>query len=100
MKKVLPLIALVAGFALLFASIGFADVPAPPVNQDIGFPDTEFNELEEADCRVCHGVVADDHHLKYGSAMPVGECSVAIGSCSTAGTVSVDTLYGSATFEQ
>ena len=71
MKKVLPLIAVIAGFALLFASMGFADVPAPPVNQDIGMPDVEFSDLTEADCRMCHSSgVPDRHHMLYGSTIP------------------------------
>jgi hypothetical protein len=40
---------------MLSAANGFVDVPAPPVNQDIGMLDTELIEnVTEADCRVCH----------------------------------------------
>lgn len=83
--KRLSLIA-IAGIVLLFASAGFANVPAPPVNQILGFDDTEFNFLIEDDCRLCHGVVADDHHLLYGSSMiGPGECSENIGICDVSG---------------
>ncbi len=76
MKKVLPLIAIMAGIALIFASVGFANVPAPPVNQTLGLDDHTFNNLVEAECRGCHGSsLADTHHMLYGSTMPVGQCS-------------------------
>ena len=69
MKK-LSLIALVAGIAMI-AGVAVANVPAPPVNQILGFPDVEFNALTEADCRVCHASgIPDRHHLLYGSAIP------------------------------
>ena len=87
MKK-LSILALVAGIAMI-AGLAVADVPAPPVNQTLGFPDTEFNALTEADCRVCHDSgVNDDHHLLYGSAMiGPGQCSAVTGTCSvTTGT--------------
>jgi len=70
--KKLYLIAATAGIALLFAGTGFADVPPPPVNQTLGFYDTVFGNLQEADCRVCHGVVADRHHVLYGQPIPPG----------------------------
>ena len=61
-----------------------ANIPAPPVNQTIGFYDTIFNNLEEADCRVCHddpGISGptsnvDRHHLLYGQPLREGVCSV------------------------
>jgi hypothetical protein len=71
MKKMLPLTVTIAGVALLFASLGLADVPAPPVNQNLGFDDIAFNALTEADCRVCHASgVPDRHHMLYGSVIP------------------------------
>lgn len=84
MKK-LSILALVAGIAMI-AGLAVANVPAPPVNQDLGFDDHSFNELTEAECRVCHDSgVPDDHHLLYGSLMPVGECSGANGTCTGGG---------------
>jgi len=85
MKK-LSLVALVAAFAML-TGIAMANVPAPPVNQILGFDDTEFNFLTEADCRVCHDSgVPDDHHLLYGSTMiGPGDCS--LGTCDISGAI-------------
>jgi hypothetical protein len=85
----LSLIIAVAIISLFFASAGFTDVPAPPANQSLGFKDTVFNNLSEADCRVCHddpGVVgptpnADRHHMLYGEPLPQGECSVNRNAC-------------------
>jgi len=45
---------IVAGTVLFLSGASWADVPAPPVNQFLGFPDIAFGELTEADCRVCH----------------------------------------------
>ncbi len=54
----------IAGMTLLLAGTARADVPAPPVNQYIGFPDVLYDDLVEADCRVCHDSgVPDRHHL-------------------------------------
>jgi hypothetical protein len=83
-RKALSLTSTISCIALLFASVSFADIPAPPVNQSLGFPDTIFNNLVEAECRVCHEdpghpvptSIPDRHHLLYGSALPQGECSV------------------------
>jgi hypothetical protein len=74
---------------VVLAGLVSANVPAPPVNQSIGFDDTIFNNLEEADCRVCHDDPAvtgptpnvDRHHLLYGSPLPEGECSVNSTAC-------------------
>lgn len=56
-------------FGVLFLSItfiaglGLANVPAPPVNQDIGFWDKAFNDMSESDCRGCHGeTTVETHH--------------------------------------
>jgi hypothetical protein len=73
MKKTLPLIVTIAGVALFFAGVAMADVPAPPVNQTLGFEDIAFNALSEADCRICHDSgVPDRHHLLYGQPIPPG----------------------------
>jgi hypothetical protein len=69
---------------MLFADNAFADIPAPPVNQSLGMPDSILNNLVEAECRACHDdpeIVggpsnSDRHHLLYGSALIKGECSV------------------------
>ena len=58
---------------LLFAgaSTSLAAVPPPPVNQQIGVPDTILNALSEADCRVCHSSgLPDRHHVLYGTLIP------------------------------
>ena len=74
MKK-LSLIALVVGIALI-AGVAVANVPAPPVNQILGFDDKVYNDLVLADCQGCHfGPQGDRHHMLYGSAMPAGICS-------------------------
>jgi hypothetical protein len=60
---------------MLFASNGSANIPAPPVNQLVATPDTTMNNLDEADCRVCHDVgVPDRHHFLYGIPIIYGEC--------------------------
>jgi hypothetical protein len=59
------------GMALFLASTARADVPAPPVNQDIGMLDIAAAAVSEAECRVCHDAgVPDRHHLLYGSLIP------------------------------
>jgi hypothetical protein len=66
-----------------------ATVPAPPVNQRLGFYDTIFNNLQASDCRVCHDDRAttgptsnvDRHHMLYGTLLPKGECSVNRNAC-------------------
>jgi hypothetical protein len=64
---------LVAILALFLASTTWADVPAPPVNQTLGFPDVATGSLTEADCRVCHDAgVPDQHHVLYGEDVPPG----------------------------
>lgn len=59
-----------------------AAVPPPPVNQNIGIPDSVFDNLAEPDCRVCHGpnppagvpvdttYLPDRHHLLVGTVIP------------------------------
>ena len=52
-------------------STAWGDVPAPPVNQNIGMLDTVTGDLTEADCRVCHSSgVPDRHHVLYGQPLP------------------------------
>jgi hypothetical protein len=59
--------------ALSFASAAWADIPAPPVNQDIGMFDSSIGDVTEADCRVCHNSgVPDRHHMLYGDPIPPG----------------------------
>ena len=86
MRK-LSLIALVASVTLL-TGVAMANVPAPPVNQILGFDDTEFNFLTEAECRVCHDAgVPDRHHMLYGSPMTgPGTCTENTGLCDVSGT--------------
>jgi len=68
MQRTIPLFIFAAGMMLLFASgSGWADAPAPPVDQSLGFPDTGFGSLTEAECRVCHSSgLPDRHHSLYG----------------------------------
>ncbi len=55
----------------MIAGVAVANVPAPPVNQDIGFPDVDgFGALTEEDCEACHSGNPDRHHMLYGSAIP------------------------------
>lgn len=39
---------------VMAVSVSYADVPPPPVNQDLGLPDGAFGNLVEAQCRACH----------------------------------------------
>ena len=63
---------------LAWALPALAAVPAPPANQNIGIPDTVFDSLKEADCRLCHEdpsivgptSIPDRHHLLYGTTIP------------------------------
>jgi hypothetical protein len=71
MQKTKSMLIAIAGIALFFASTGWANVPAPPVNQDLGMVDASFNALTEADCRVCHtSGLPDRHHGLYDSVVP------------------------------
>jgi len=77
----LMLTALVAMLAM--ASVCWGNQPPPPVDQSLGIPDTIFSQMDEADCRVCHGdnppagvpvetdhSLPDRHHLLIGTAVP------------------------------
>ncbi len=81
MKKKLffPLIVALS-FKLVISIPVWADVPAPPANQIIGVNDGVFNDLAEADCRLCHEnpdqfpvedeTIPNRHHLLVGSIIP------------------------------
>ncbi len=67
------LLAAIAGLSWCVTSTGWADVPAPPVNQTIGMPDVLSGELTEADCRTCHASgLPDRHHLLESQPIPPG----------------------------
>jgi len=60
----------IAGIVLFFVSVGWADVPAPPVNQTLGMVDVLMRDRTEASCRSCHDSgLPSRHHLLYGAAM-------------------------------
>lgn len=75
-------IGLALGLVLATAMAATAAVPAPPVNQYLGIPDTVFNEMTEATCRSCHNqtppagipvdptYLPDRHHLLKGTPIP------------------------------
>jgi hypothetical protein len=90
MKKNMTIITALTISIMLFSGNGFADIPAPPVNQSIGMPDGILNDLLEADCRVCHdqsgpdnSTNSDRHHLLYDTPLIYGECSVNGNTCLT-----------------
>ncbi|MCJ7819641.1 MAG: hypothetical protein MUP53_00435 [Bacteroidales bacterium] len=94
MRKTFFSIAVISVFTLACALHALAVVPAPPVNQTIGVPDGIFNNLEEADCRICHEdpdiveptSIPDRHHLLMYSDIQTGLCSTIRGTCSAATT--------------
>ena len=53
----------------------------PPANQLMGVADTVFNNLTEAECRVCHPNTVDSHHILYDQDIPQGACSVNSNDC-------------------
>ena len=71
---------LILGMVFVFAGVSVANVPPPPANQLLGFPDVEFDGVSEAECRVCHTNTIDGHHLLYGDAIPLGLCSYVNGT--------------------
>jgi hypothetical protein len=85
MKRIaLSVMVTLAVMSMLFVGVTRADVPPPPANQDLGILDGVFNNLTEAECRVCHDDPnhpcstsnVDRHHLYYGQAIKQGACSV------------------------
>lgn len=52
MKNII--LAILAIAMLAAASVSYADIPPPPVNQDLGLPDGNFDNLVEAQCEACH----------------------------------------------
>ena len=50
----------------------WANVPPPPANQLIGINDSLFNDMDESECRVCHGSDenVERHHLLYDTEIP------------------------------
>jgi hypothetical protein len=89
-KKTIIIITTLALSIMLFAANGFADIPAPPVNQKLAMPDTVMNDLVEAECRACHEnnqvdptSIPDRHHLLYGSPIQKGECNNSGTECLT-----------------
>ena len=89
-NKKISLIFTIASIILLFSVAVRADIPAPPANQQLGISDGVFNNLLEADCRVCHedpNIVSGEsnipnrHHLLMNSLIQTGECSVNSNIC-------------------
>ncbi len=82
MQRNLFTLILAVAFTIAFATAIWADVQAPSVNQQIGIPDTVFDNLQEADCRLCHDkpdqspvdneTLPDRLHLLYGQPIPEG----------------------------
>lgn len=71
MRTAISGLIVVAGLSLIFASTGRAAIPAPPVNQELGFLDVRITSLSESDCRFCHmSGVPDRHHLLYNQEIP------------------------------
>ena len=81
-KKLVLTLTVFTAFMLMIG-LAWALVPAPPVNQHLGLPDTIFNEMTESACRYCHnqnppaGVPVDPtylptrHHLLVSATSPV-----------------------------
>jgi hypothetical protein len=54
-----------------FVAAAWADVPAPPVNQTLGFKDGTTNTQDASVCAGCHpGDQGNRHHVLYGTALP------------------------------
>lgn len=74
-KKSMMGVMLTSALLLGAAASLMASVPPPPVNQTIGFPDTKFGALVEADCRACHGAsTVDRHHNLIYTTVPTVSC--------------------------
>ncbi len=76
-KGIFAKLTLATVLLLSLAFTGWAAVPAPPANQNLGIDDGVFNNLAEDQCRLCHGPNAepdspvapeptnvDRHHLR------------------------------------
>lgn len=64
MKTICLMVGLLVVSSSLLAGLCQANVPAPPVNQQVGFWDKAFDSMSESDCRGCHGeTLAEKHHL-------------------------------------
>jgi hypothetical protein len=76
MKKPAMLIVAMATLTMLVANVSIASIPAPPVNQNLGFDDKDFNDITASECLRCHGNnTSDRHHFLYSNDMPDGVCS-------------------------
>lgn len=61
--------------AILFiglVGLGWAAIPAPPVNQNIGLADTQMPNVSVTTCKGCHPVPPDTHHYMLGKTTPLG----------------------------
>ncbi len=108
--KTLSILSILAIIIMLFVTTGIAEIPAPPVNQTLGMPDTVQNNLVEAECRACHQdgtldgednpinpkSIPDRHHLLYGTSLIIGKCSVSKNDCLTDAScdASICEIYG------
>lgn len=72
---------LAVALLLTFSFSAYAEIPPPPVNQNLGIPDTVFDNIQEDDCRVCHNqnppidavdptYLPDRHHLLVDTPIP------------------------------
>jgi hypothetical protein len=89
-RKVIFLTFIIAICTLFYVTTVRSDIPAPPVNQQLGVNDGVFNNIDETDCRVCHedpdivsggSNIPDRHHLLVNSAIQTGECSATSNTC-------------------
>ncbi len=80
-RKGLTSIMIVLGALMLLTTSAWANVPPPPANQLMGVTDTVFNNLTEAECRVCHPNTVNSHHILYDQDIPQGACSVNSNDC-------------------
>lgn len=72
MRRAVLFLFCLSGTTLFLDGVGYADIPAPPVDQSVGMRDVGFANVDTAACRVCHGTsVSNKHHLLYGKTLPV-----------------------------
>lgn len=62
MKKIKIVVPALLLFAVL-VGIGIAAIPAPPVNQNLGLPDTRMPNVSANLCKGCHPGASDIHHF-------------------------------------